>query len=62
MLITFDNYNLIEGKPFSYYRYIEVNRDGVVLKLTIDFTKIRLNEPLTYPFEVSEKYKRQHNK
>ncbi len=62
MSITFDSYNLIEGKPFSYHRDIEVNRDGVVLKLTIDFTKIRLNETLTYPFEVSEKHKRQHDK
>jgi hypothetical protein len=58
MSITFDNYNLLEGKPFSYHRIIEVNRDGVVLTLTIDFTKVKLNENLGYPFEVSEKYKR----
>lgn len=57
MSITFDSYNLLEGKPFSYHRVIEVNRDGAVLILTIDFTKIKLNENLNYPFEVSEKYK-----
>jgi uncharacterized protein DUF4292 len=61
MSITFDNYNLLEGKPFSYHREIEVNRDGVVLKLTIDFTKAKLNENLSYPFEVSGKYKRIHD-
>jgi hypothetical protein len=58
--ITFDSYNQFEGKPFSYHREIEVNRDGVLLKLTIDFTKIKLNENLSYPFEVSGKYKRLH--
>ena len=58
MSITFDSYNLLEGKPFSYHRVIEVNRDGAVLTLTIDFTKVKLNENLSYPFEVSEKYKR----
>jgi Domain of unknown function (DUF4292) len=57
MSITFDSYNLLEGKPFSYHRVIEVNRDGAVLVLTIDFTKVKLNENLNYPFEVSEKYK-----
>jgi len=61
MSITFDSYNLLDGKPFSYHRDIEVNRDGATLKLTIDFTKVRLNEDLTYPFEVSGKYKRQHD-
>ena len=58
MSITFDNYNLLGGKPFSYHRVIEVNRDGVLLTLTIDFTKVKLNENLSYPFEVSAKYKR----
>ena len=57
MSITFDNYNLVEGKPFSYHRVIEVNRDGAVLILTIDFTKVKLNENQGYPFEVTEKYK-----
>jgi len=61
MSITFDSYNLLDGKPFSYHRDIEVDRDGAVLKLIIDFTKIKLNENLTYPFDVSEKYKRQHD-
>lgn len=58
MSVTFDNYNLLEGKPFSYSRVVEVNRNGAVLTLTIDFTKIKLNENLNYPFEVTAKYKR----
>lgn len=58
MSITFDNYNLLEGKPFSYSRVIEVNRNGALMVLTIDFTKTKLNENLNYPFEVTEKYKR----
>ena len=62
MSITFDSYNLLDGKPFSYHRELEVNRDGATLKLTIDFTKVKLNENLVYPFDVSEKYKRQHDK
>ena len=61
MSVNFDSYNQVEGKPFSFHRDIEVNRDGVILKLTIDFTKVKLNENLTYPFEVSEKQKRQQH-
>ncbi len=60
MSITFGSYNQLEGKPFSYHREIEVNRDGVILKLTIDFTKVKLNENQAYPFEVSGKYKHIH--
>ncbi|MDB5282992.1 MAG: hypothetical protein JWO06_2067 [Bacteroidota bacterium] len=60
MSITFDRYSELNGKPFSYNRVIDVNREGVKLKLSIDINKARLNEDLSYPFEVSEKYKRVH--
>lgn len=59
MTVTFDGYNQLQGKPFSYKRSIEINRDGLIMKLDIDFTKVRLNEELAYPFDVSDKYKRE---
>lgn len=58
MTVNFDAYKDLNGKPFSYRREISVNRDGVQLKLDIDITKVRVNDDLSYPFEVSEKYKR----
>jgi hypothetical protein len=58
MTITFGLYNSLLGKPFSYQREIAVNRDGALMKLTMEITKTRLNEELSFPFEVSDKYKR----
>ena len=58
MTITFDAYNYSEAKPFSYKRNILINRDASTLKLSMEFTKVNFDEELTYPFEVSEKYKR----
>ena len=58
MTITFEAYNYSEAKPFSYKRNILINRDASTLKLSMEFTKVNFDEELTYPFEVSEKYKR----
>ena len=58
MTITFEAYNYSEAKPFSYKRNIFINRDASTLKLSMEFTKVNFDEELTYPFEVSEKYKR----
>ncbi|MFN8287285.1 MAG: DUF4292 domain-containing protein [Chitinophagales bacterium] len=58
MTLTFDAYNDLNGKPFAYKRGIEINRDGAVTKFSIEVTKVRLDEELEYPFEISNKYKR----
>jgi hypothetical protein len=58
MTLTFEDYKDLNGKPFSYMRTIDVDRDGVKLKLTMNVVKARMNENLSYPFEVGEKYKR----
>lgn len=58
MTINFDSYNDLNGKPFSYKRELDITRDGVAMKLTMDITKVRMNDELSYPFEVTDKYKR----
>lgn len=58
LAITFDAYNYSEAKPFSYKRSIAMNRNGDAAKLNMDILKINFDEPLTFPFEVSEKFKR----
>jgi hypothetical protein len=61
MTVTFDDYNEQPGepgKPFSYQRVIEVNRNGITLSLSIETTKVRLNDKLAYPFDISNKYRR----
>lgn len=56
--VTFDAYNDLNGKPFSYKRSIEIVRDTAVMSLGMHISKVSLNEDLQYPFEVSDKYKK----
>jgi hypothetical protein len=61
LTVTFDNYNeqaAMPGKPFSLQRQISVNRNGIALSLTIETSKVKVNEAQTYPFEISNKNKR----
>jgi hypothetical protein len=58
MTITFEAYNSLGQKPFSYRRNITINRDGTIFKLNMEITKAHMDEELSFPFEVSEKYKR----
>lgn len=58
MTITFDSYNSLNQKPFSYKRSIVINRDGTVYRLDMAINRAQVNEELSYPFEVSDKYKR----
>ena len=58
MAITFDGYNLLKGKPFSFKRMVEINRAGKKVVLQMDITKAQANEYLTFPFELNERYKK----
>jgi len=58
MAITFDSYNSLNQKPFSYKRNIIIHRDAATMKLSMEITKAQVNEELNFPFEVNEKYKR----
>jgi outer membrane lipoprotein-sorting protein len=59
MTITFDQYNSLQQKPFSYRRSIVINREAAVMKLQMQITKATVDEELSFPFEVNEKYKRE---
>lgn len=58
MTITFDSYNSLNQKPFSYKRNIIIHRDAATMMLSMEITKAQVNEELNFPFEVNEKYKR----
>jgi hypothetical protein len=58
MLIKFEAYNLLNGKPFSYKRNIEISRGTYLLKMDIEITRATVNETLSYPFDIPERYKR----
>lgn len=58
MSITFDGYKNEQGRVFAYQRDIQVNRDSATMQLKIDISKLRWDEDLTFPFEISDKYKR----
>lgn len=61
MTVIFDDYRKEGTKSFSYNRDIEVRRDSITTKLTINISRLRWNEELTFPFEISDKYKRIEN-
>lgn len=58
MLITFDSYNSLNGKLFSYKRSIVINRDTAAIHLDMDIKKVQTNIEPEFPFTVSEKFKR----
>lgn len=56
--INFDAYNDLNGKPFSYRRDIEINRDAQTMRLLMEINRATVNESLTYPFEITERLKK----
>ena len=56
--IKFDAYNDLNGKPFSYRRDIEINRDAQTMRLLMDINRATVNEDLTYPFEITDRLKK----
>jgi len=51
MNITFTGYSQEEGKPFSNERSIDIKQGSKNLNLHLVFTKIKVNEVLSFPFE-----------
>lgn len=58
MAITFGDYNLFNGKPFAYKRWIEINQGSTRVKLNMEITRLATNETLSFPFEINERYKK----
>lgn len=56
--IKFEAYNDLNGKPFSYRRDIEINRDAQTMRLLMEINRATVNENLTYPFDVTDRLKR----
>jgi hypothetical protein len=58
LAITFGNYNLFNGKPFAYKRWVEISQGSAKVKLQIEITRLTIDEPLSLPFEINERYKK----
>lgn len=56
-LLTFDSYNDLNGKPFSYKRSIEITRGEIKAKLNLNVTRVSMDEPLLLPFEITGRMK-----
>jgi len=52
MNLTFEGYQQEQGKPFSNERSIDIRKGDKKLKLHLVFTKIKVNEVLSFPFEI----------
>ena len=53
--LVFEDYQSEGDRLFSYARTISFKADEPI-ELSLKFSKVRWNEPLTFPFQVSEKY------
>ncbi|MCS6935803.1 MAG: DUF4292 domain-containing protein [Chitinophagales bacterium] len=58
MLITFDGYSELNGKPFSYKRTVEINRGTQKVHLGLEVTRITVDGPVDFPFEITDRYKK----
>ena len=56
--ITFGDYRDLSGNSFSFLRFIEVNRGLQKMKINMEVQRYTIDEPLTFPLEVNDSYKR----
>lgn len=56
--ITFGDYRDLSGSSFSFLRFIEVNRGLQKMKINMEVQRYTIDEPLTFPLEVNDSYKR----
>jgi len=56
--ITFGDYRDLSGSAFSFLRFIEVNRGLQKMKINMEVQRYTIDEPLTFPLEVNDSYKR----
>ena len=61
MSITFGGYTTEQGRPFSAERTIDLKQGSKSFNLHLSYTKIRVNEPLAFPFDVDQNMKRVDN-
>ena len=52
MKLTFEGYQQEQGKSFSNERSIDINKGTKKFNLHLVFTKIKVNEALSFPFEI----------
>ena len=52
MRVTFDGYTLEQGHPFSHDRTIDIHQGIRHINLHLAFVKMKINEPLNFPFDV----------
>ncbi|MCW3124406.1 MAG: hypothetical protein JWO03_64 [Bacteroidetes bacterium] len=52
MSITFDGYTAEQGRPFSAERNIELKQGSKTYTLHLSYTKVKVNEPLIFPFDI----------
>lgn len=53
MSLTFAGYTQEQGKPFSNERNIDILKGNKKVSLSLFFTKIKINEVLSFPFDIN---------
>ena len=57
-IFTFGDYKEVDGSMFAFHRDIQFIDGKNVINVTMDFNKVQVNEALTFPFKVSDKYEK----
>ena len=52
MRITFGGYTPEQGQPFSHERAIDIKQGNRHISVHLEFTKIKINEALSFPYDV----------
>ena len=57
----FDGYMQEQGKPYSSERTMTIQQTGRTMKLQLHYTKIKINEPVSMPFDIDRNMKQVEN-
>ena len=58
MNLTFEHYILEQNRPFSSERSITIRQGNRVLGLSLSYGRVKIDEPLAFPFEIQPGMKR----
>ena len=57
VLIKFENYKEFEEKPFAFERFIDVKSGDQVANISMNFSRVKIDQDLKFPFDAPGKEK-----
>jgi hypothetical protein len=57
MSVEYDDFRYVDAQLFPYHSLFQLNDGKKDYFIKIDYQKVSINKPLSYPFKISKKYK-----